>query len=96
MDPAARVVELERAVRELSEALRESTRLLNKCRPARPPIPHERKLLVAARQKWRCANPTGACLLYKLGDGCFDEFGLFEVSYDCKSQGYRNTTYHFW
>ena len=33
MDDTQRIAELERAVRELSEALRESTRVLNRCRP---------------------------------------------------------------
>ena len=45
-----RIAELETTVAALNEALRESTKLLLKCRPARGPIPHERKLLVAARQ----------------------------------------------
>ena len=90
-----RVTQLERAVTELNEALRESTRLLNKCRPARPPIPHERKLLVAARQRWRCANPSGACLLYKLGDGAFDEHGLFEVDHvEPYAVSYRNDRFN--
>ena len=74
------VKELEEAVREMNEALRESTRLLLKTRPVRPAIPHERKLLQAASQKWKCANPYGSCLLHKLGTGLFDE-SLFECDH---------------
>jgi chaperonin cofactor prefoldin len=74
------VKDLEGAVKEMNEALRESTKLLLKTRPARPAIPHERKLLVAAAQKWRCANPYGKCLLHQLGTGLFDE-SLFECDH---------------
>ena len=95
MDDTQRIAELERAVRELSEALRESTRVLNRCRPQRPPIPNERKLLVAARQKWKCANPSGNCMLFTLGDGSFDEHGLFEVDHrDRWSTSYRNDRFN--
>lgn len=65
MDPppttdAARVAELERAVRELHEALRESTRLLN-----------------------------------RLGDGTFDEHGLFEVDHvEPYASSFRNDRFN--
>ena len=49
-----RVAELEEALKEMNEALKESTKLLTRTKPTRPPIPHERKLLVAAAQKWKC------------------------------------------
>jgi 5-methylcytosine-specific restriction endonuclease McrA len=100
MDPppttdTARVAELDRAVRELHEALRESTRLLNRCRPSRPTIPHDRKLLTAARQQWKCANPYGSCLLHRLGDGTFDEHGLFEVDHvEPYASSFRNDRFN--
>ena len=94
MGDTQRIAKRERAVCELTEALRESTRILNRCRPQRPAIPHERKL-VAARQRWKCANPTGKCLLYKLGDGSFDEHGLFEIDHcDRWSASYRNDRFN--
>ena len=71
---------LEEALKEMNEALKESTKLLVKTRPARPPIPHERKLLQAAVQKFRCANPYGSCLLHRFGTGLFDE-SLFECDH---------------
>jgi hypothetical protein len=93
--PESRTAELEQAVRELNEALRESTRLLNKFRPQRPTIAHERKMLTGARQGWTCANPFGTCLLYKLGDGTFDESGLFEVDHvERYSKSYRNDRFN--
>ena len=77
----ARLREELRLVREVNreqmDALRESTKLLVRCRPVRGNIPHERKLLVAASQQWRCKNPFGTCPLFRLGDGLFDE-SLFE------------------
>ena len=79
--------EMQDALKEMNDALRESTKLLQKTRPARPVIPHERKLLVAAQQGWKCANPFGTCLLYRLGEGFFDQ-SLFEVDHIepyCKS-----------
>lgn len=92
---SARIAELEQAVHELTEALRESTRLLNKSRPQRPPIPHERKMLTGAKQAWKCANPFGTCLLYKLGDGTFDESGLFEVDHvERFRKSYRNDRFN--
>ena len=76
-----RVRELEESVKEMSEALKESTKLLLKTRPhTRPPIHHERKLLQAAIQKFRCANPYGSCLLHRFGTGLFDE-SLFECDH---------------
>ena len=59
-----RVRQLEGVVTGLNEALRESTKLLVRLRPSRPPIPHERKLLVAASQGWKCKNPFNTCPLY--------------------------------
>ena len=71
---------LREQVAETNEALRESTKLLLKSKPTRPAIPHERKLLQAASQKWRCANPFGTCLLHRYSDGLFDE-SLFECDH---------------
>ena len=72
--------DLKETVKEMNDALRESTKLLLKTRPARPAIPHERKLLVAAQQGWKCANPFGTCLLHRLGEGYFGE-SLFECDH---------------
>ena len=77
---ANRVAKLERVVHDLEEALRDSTKLLQRCRPARPAIPHERKLLTAQAQGWKCKNPTGGCPLHRLGDGYFDA-SLFECDH---------------
>ena len=82
--------EMEEAITEMNDALKESTKLLIKARPARPPIPHERKMLVAAAQKWKCANPFGTCLLHRLGTGLFDE-SLFECDHiEQYSKSYRS------
>ena len=94
MDEAAqlhdRVRQLEGVVTGLNDALRESTKLLVRLRPSRGPIPHERKLLIAASQGWKCKNPFGSCPLYKLGDGFFDE-SLFECDHTLPySQSFRN------
>ena len=51
--------EMQDALKEMNDALRESTKLLLKTRPARPVIPHERKLLVAAQQGWKCLAHAG-------------------------------------
>ena len=84
------VKEMEEAMKEMNDALKESTKLLVKSRPARPPIPHERKMLVAAAQKWKCANPFGTCLLHRLGTGLFDE-SLFECDHiEPYSKSYRS------
>ena len=85
-----RVTELEEALKEMNEALKESTKLLVKTRPSRPPIPHERKLLVAAAQKWKCANPFGMFLLYKVGEGYFDESLLEADHIDPYSKSFRS------
>ena len=76
-----RVKELEEVIRDQSNALRESTKLLQRTRPSRPAIPHERKLRVAADQRWRCADPFGECVLYKFSDGTFDAVSLFEIDH---------------
>jgi hypothetical protein len=82
--------DLKKTVKEMNDALRESTKLLLKTRPARPAIPHERKLLVAAQQGWKCANPFGTCLLHRLGTGLFDE-SLFECDHvEQYSKSYRS------
>ena len=63
--------------RQLSEALRESTRLLLKLKPCgRPPISGEKKLCVAGLQRYRCANPFTTCPLHKNGDGTFGPEGF--------------------
>ena len=84
------VAQLEEVVRRQHEALRESTKLLLKCRPARLPVPHDRKLLTAASQRWKCANPYGTCLLFEVSDGTFDD-SLFEVDHvEAYSVSYRS------
>ena len=78
----ARVSDLESVVKHQSDALKESTKLLLKSRPTRPPIPHDRKLLVAAEQGWRCADPYGDCIMHQIGDGHFTSAGgLFECDH---------------
>ena len=77
-----KIADLERSVARLSEAVQESSKLLAKSRPPRPPIPHERRLMIAADQKWKCADPFGECILYTVGDGTFTtNIGLFEVDH---------------
>ena len=76
-----RVRALEEVVKMQSEALRESSKLLQRTRPPRPPIPHDRKLQIAAEQRWKCADPTGDCILYRLSDGTFDATSLFEIDH---------------
>ena len=76
-----RVRELEEVIKDQSDALRESTKLLQRTRPTRPAIPHERKLKVAADQRWRCADPYGECMLFKCSDGTFDAASLFEIDH---------------
>ena len=85
-----RVRQLESVVSGLNDALRESTKLLVRLRPARAPIPHERKLLVAASQGWKCIDPFGMCPLYRIGTGYFDE-SLFECDHTIPhAQCYRS------
>jgi len=78
-----RVRDLEEVVKQQSEGLKESTKLLLKCKPiSRPPIPHDKKLIQASLQNWRCANPTGDCPQWLLFDGYFNEAGgLFEADH---------------
>ena len=77
-----RVRTLEDVLKQQSDALRESTRLLQKYRPPRPTIPHDRKLIVAAQQHWRCAGARSECPMWMLGDGTFTvQGGLFEVDH---------------
>ena len=78
----ARVRDLESVVKQQSEALRESTKLLLKSRPARPSIPHDRKLMIAAEQGWRCAGDPDECVMHQLSDGLFTTAGgLFECDH---------------
>ena len=88
-----RVRELEDAVTMLSASLRETSKLLVKAtpRPARPPIPMERRLQVAASQNWKCQSPYNDCILYIVGDGTFQPNMLFEVDHiEPWSQCFRN------
>ena len=88
-----RVRVLEEVVKQQSEALKEGSRLLVKCRPSRPPIPHDKKLLVAAEQGWKCADPFGDCIMWKLSDGTFSHAGgLFECDHvEPWNASYRST-----
>ena len=72
---------LEEVIQDQSDALRESTKLLQRTRPSRPSIPTERRLKIAADQRWRCADPYGECVLFKLSDGTFDSASLFEIDH---------------
>ena len=78
-----RVRALEEVVQSQSEALKESSKLLARCRPhPRPIIPHDRKILTAAEQGWKCADPYGDCPMWRLSDGVFSACGgLFEVDH---------------
>ena len=77
-----RVRALEEVLEQQSEALKESSRLLCKSRPPRPSIPHDKKLMIASQQRWKCADPFGECIMYKLGDGTFSTAGgLFECDH---------------
>ena len=68
-----RIADLETIVKSFTEALKESSQLLQRVAPRVPrvAIPHERKLQLAADQGWRCADPLGECVLYQIGDGTF-------------------------
>ena len=77
-----RVRTLEGVVKLQSEALKESTKLLLKSRPPRPAIPHDRKLMVASEQGWRCAGDPDECVMHQLSDGLFTiAGGLFECDH---------------
>lgn len=77
-----RVRALEEVVQQQSEALKESARLLAKIRPPRPTIPHDRKLMVAADQGWKCLDPYGDCPMWKFSDGTFSVAGgMFECDH---------------
>lgn len=77
-----RVRTLEAVVKQQSDALRESTKLLAKSRPPRLTIPNDRKLIVAAEQGWRCAGDPSECVMHQLSDGLFTTGGgLFEVDH---------------
>ena len=71
-----------------SDALKELTRILLKSKPhPRPTLSSERKLYIAGKARFKCANPYGNCPLHKLHDGAFDEHG-FEIDHEipwCKS-----------
>ena len=72
---------LEETVQQQNDELKEATKLLIKTRPhPRPPIPHDKKLLVAASWHFRCSNPFSDCPLWRLSDGTFDA-GLFEIDH---------------
>ena len=70
-----RVRIMEEVVRQQSDALRESSKLLQKLRPQRPAIPHDRKLAQASEQGWKCIDPYSECPQWKLSDGTFSVAG---------------------
>ena len=77
-----RVRIMEEVVRQQSDALRESSKLLQKLRPQRPAIPHDRKLAQASEQGWKCIDPYSECPQWKLSDGTFSVAGgLFEADH---------------
>ena len=64
-----------------STIIKENTLLLRKQRlPPRPYMNSTTKLLISQSQHWKCANPNGDCVLYKLGDGTFGR-DLFEIDH---------------
>lgn len=89
----ARIRVLEEVITQQSEALKEGSKLLQKSRPPRPPIPHDKKLACASEQGWRCADPFGDCLQWKLSDGTFSVAGgLFECDHiEPYHVGFRTT-----
>ena len=77
-----KVSSLEAVIVEQTLVIKENTALLRKQRlPKRPYLNHTAKCILAARQRFRCANPDQICPLYKLGDGTFSENGLYEVDH---------------
>lgn len=77
-----RVRIMEEVVRQQSDALRESSKLLQKLRPQRPAIPHDRKLAQASEQGWKRIDPYSECPQWKLSDGTFSVAGgLFEADH---------------
>lgn len=82
------------ALRSCETALAEATKLLLKAHPARVPIGHARRQLVAGKQLFRCAGvdgDTSACPLWKLHGGMFTESG-FECHHRVPYRStYRNT-----
>ena len=77
-----RVRVLEEVVKQQSDALKESSKLLQKSRPQRPAIPHDRKLAQASEQGWKCVDPYGVCPQWALSDGTFSVAGgLFEADH---------------
>lgn len=77
-----RVRALEEILQQQSEAMRESAKLLSKCRPPRPTIPHDRKLMCAADQGFKCPDPYGTCPMWRLSDGTFSVAGgMFECDH---------------
>ena len=72
---------LEETVQQQNDELKEATKLLIKTRPhPRPPIPHDKKLLIAAAWHFKCSSPFSDCPLWRLSDGTFDS-GLFEIDH---------------
>ena len=72
---------LEESIQLQNDELKEATKLLIKTRPhPRPPIPHDKKLLIAAQWHFKCSAPFGTsdCPLWRISDGTFDA-GLFEI-----------------
>ena len=78
-----RIEDLEQVIKQQSEGLKESTKLLQRCRPTpRVAIPHDKKLLIASEQHWKCADPFRDCPQWSLSDGTFSAAGgLFEADH---------------
>ena len=68
-----RIDDLETIVRSFSDALKESSQMLSRITPkvARRGVPHEKKMAIAATQGWKCADPFGDCVLFRISDGTF-------------------------
>ena len=70
MELTQRIHNLEACIAEQAAILKENAALLIKQRlPNRPYLSSTAKLLIACRQGFKCKNPDGTCLLYKLGMG---------------------------
>ena len=76
----------------LSNELKESTRLLRQQRlPPRPRLTQMERVMVAARQKWRCVGGDD-CPLRVVNEGLFEERSLWEI--DHVGRGWAKTGKH--
>ena len=81
LEAREKIAALETVKDRMTAVIKENTALLMKQRlPARPNLNWTAKALIAQEQNWCCANPSGDCPLYKLGDGRFGK-DLYEIDH---------------